>query len=92
MAYYYNFLKLKQSIHSITLIFSRSITFLWQNGVTSSIKPQQITYIVPGVENFEHAEIADFIKKAQDNLVCSLPENKFYAMLTGGDLQSDLSR
>lgn len=42
-----------------------------QNGVTTSIKPQQITYIVPGVENFDHAEISDFIQKAQSNLVSS---------------------
>ncbi|KAF8402926.1 hypothetical protein HHK36_011019 [Tetracentron sinense] len=39
-----------------------------QNGVTSSIKPQQITYIVPGVENFNCTEILNFIQKAQDNL------------------------
>ncbi|XP_068341305.1 ribonuclease II, chloroplastic/mitochondrial-like [Pyrus communis] len=38
-----------------------------QNGVTSSIKPQQITYIVPGVENFDHTEISEFIQKAQAN-------------------------
>ncbi|XP_017192070.2 ribonuclease II, chloroplastic/mitochondrial isoform X2 [Malus domestica] len=38
-----------------------------QNGVTSSIKPQQITYIVPGVENFDHTDISDFIQKAQAN-------------------------
>ena len=43
----------------------------WQNGVTSSIKPQQITYIVPGIENFDHTGISDFIQKAQDNLVGS---------------------
>lgn len=42
-----------------------------QNGVTSSIKPQQITYIVPGIENFDHTGISDFIQKAQDNLVGS---------------------
>lgn len=41
----------------------------WQNGVTSSIRPQQITYIVPGVEKFNHEDIGDFIQKAQDNLV-----------------------
>ncbi|KAK9290139.1 hypothetical protein L1049_008305 [Liquidambar formosana] len=45
-----------------------------QNGVTSSIKPQQITFIVPGVENFDHTEISDFIKKAQDNLDPTLLE------------------
>ncbi|XP_050211898.1 ribonuclease II, chloroplastic/mitochondrial [Mercurialis annua] len=39
-----------------------------QNGVTSSIKPQQITYIVPGIANFDHTEISSFIQKAQDNL------------------------
>ncbi|XP_060674261.1 ribonuclease II, chloroplastic/mitochondrial isoform X2 [Ziziphus jujuba] len=45
-----------------------------QNGVTSSIKPQQITYIVPGVENFDHTEIPDFIQKAQNNLDPTLLE------------------
>lgn len=40
-----------------------------QNGVVSSIKPQQVTYIIPGVENFNHADIGGFIQKAQDNLV-----------------------
>lgn len=44
---------------------------LSQNGVISSIKPQQITYIVPGVENFDHTEISDFVQKAKENLVCS---------------------
>lgn len=39
--------------------------------MTSSIKPQQITYIIPGVENFDHTEISGFIQKAQDNLVGS---------------------
>ncbi|KAK9126966.1 hypothetical protein Scep_015812 [Stephania cephalantha] len=38
------------------------------NGVTSSIKPQQITYVVPGVENFDHLEISCFLQKAEDNL------------------------
>lgn len=55
------------SSHSAYLFLS----FVVQNGVTSSIKPQQITYIVPGVQNFDTAEISDFIEKAQDNLVCS---------------------
>ncbi|CAK7333895.1 unnamed protein product [Dovyalis caffra] len=45
-----------------------------QNGVTSSIKPQQITYIVPGVENFDQTQISSFIRKAQDNLDPSLLE------------------
>lgn len=40
-----------------------------KNGVTSSIKPQQITYIVPGIHNFDQADIADFVRKAQDNMV-----------------------
>ena len=40
-----------------------------QNGVTLSIKPQQVTYIVPGSENFEDSDIGDFIQKARDNLV-----------------------
>ncbi|KAL5549913.1 hypothetical protein UlMin_000089 [Ulmus minor] len=45
-----------------------------QNGVISSIKPQQVTYIVPGVENFDFEEIADFIRKAQNNLDPALLE------------------
>ncbi|XVE96893.1 hypothetical protein REPUB_Repub02eG0262900 [Reevesia pubescens] len=39
-----------------------------QNGVTSSIKLQQITYIVPGAENFDQTEISKFLQKAQENL------------------------
>ncbi|XWS67079.1 hypothetical protein CRYUN_Cryun05aG0255800 [Craigia yunnanensis] len=35
-----------------------------QNGVTSSIKPQQITYIVASVENFDQTEISKFLQKA----------------------------
>ncbi|KAL5716728.1 hypothetical protein ACHQM5_009856 [Ranunculus cassubicifolius] len=37
-----------------------------QNGVMSAIKPQQITYIISGVENFEHTEILDFVQKADE--------------------------
>jgi len=42
-----------------------------KNGFTSSIKPQQVTYIVPGIDNFDQADIADFAQKAQDNMVSS---------------------
>ncbi|XP_058764089.1 ribonuclease II, chloroplastic/mitochondrial-like [Vicia villosa] len=45
-----------------------------QNGVTSSIKKQQVTYIVPGISNFDQAEIAAFVQKAQDNVDPSLLE------------------
>lgn len=45
-----------------------------QNGVTSSIKPQQVTYIVPGIDNFDQTEISNFIQKAQDNLDPTLLE------------------
>ncbi|CAK8575001.1 unnamed protein product [Lathyrus sativus] len=45
-----------------------------QNGVTSSIKRQQVTYIVPGISNFDHAEITAFVQKAQDNMDPSLLE------------------
>ncbi|KAK4480956.1 hypothetical protein RD792_011818 [Penstemon davidsonii] len=45
-----------------------------QNGVMASIKPQQITFIVPGVENFNHNEISSFVQKAQNNLDPSLLE------------------
>lgn len=36
----------------------------------ASIKPQQVTFIVPGIKNFDHMEISDFIQRAQNNLVC----------------------
>ncbi|XP_020575480.1 ribonuclease II, chloroplastic/mitochondrial [Phalaenopsis equestris] len=39
-----------------------------QNGVISSIKPQQITYIVAVFENFDHRDIPDFIQKAHSLL------------------------
>ncbi|XP_024031231.1 ribonuclease II, chloroplastic/mitochondrial [Morus notabilis] len=52
-----------------------------QNGVTSSIRPQQITYIVPGVEKFNHEDIGDFIQKAQDNLDPSLLEFAWVELL-----------
>ncbi|KAL4605067.1 hypothetical protein ACB092_09G001700 [Castanea dentata] len=52
-----------------------------QNGVTSSIKPQQITYIVPGIENFDHTGISDFIQKAQDNLDPALLEFAWVELL-----------
>lgn len=45
-----------------------------QNGATCSIKPQQITYIVPSAENFEHTEISDFIQKADKLLDPTLLE------------------
>ncbi|KAK3016409.1 hypothetical protein RJ639_007056, partial [Escallonia herrerae] len=52
-----------------------------QNGVTSSIKPQQITYIVPGVENFAHTEISEFIQRAQNNLDPTLLEFAWVELL-----------
>ncbi|KNA06496.1 hypothetical protein SOVF_180210 [Spinacia oleracea] len=45
-----------------------------QNGTTCSIKPQQITYVVPGVEDFNHTQIPEFLQKAQENLDSSLLE------------------
>lgn len=45
-----------------------------QNGITTSIKPQQVTFIVPGAENFEHTEISEFVQKAHDNLDPALLE------------------
>ncbi|KAL1330760.1 hypothetical protein HN51_048016 [Arachis hypogaea] len=52
-----------------------------QNGATSSIKPQQVTYIVPGIDNFDQADIADFIKKVQDNMDPSLLEFAWVELL-----------
>ncbi|CAM8917086.1 unnamed protein product [Rhodiola kirilowii] len=45
-----------------------------QNGVMSSIKPQQVTYIIPGVKDVDHAEITSFVHKAYDNLDPALLE------------------
>lgn len=45
-----------------------------QNGVTSSIKPQQITFIVPGIEDFDHSELSIFKQRAEKNLDPSLLE------------------
>jgi len=39
-----------------------------QNGILSSIKPQQVTYVVPGVMNFDASRIDEFLEKAQDLL------------------------
>ncbi|KAG8376904.1 hypothetical protein BUALT_Bualt09G0112700 [Buddleja alternifolia] len=52
-----------------------------QNGVMTSIKPQQITFIVPGVQNFDHTEISNFIQKAQDNLDPALLEFAWIELL-----------
>ncbi|KAK4773407.1 hypothetical protein SAY87_028426 [Trapa incisa] len=52
-----------------------------QNGVTSSIKPQQITFIVPGIENFDHQEISDFVQRAEHNLDPTLLEFAWVELL-----------
>ncbi|GMH10165.1 hypothetical protein Nepgr_012006 [Nepenthes gracilis] len=52
-----------------------------QNGVTSSIRPQQITYIVPGVESFDHTQISEFIRKAQENMDPTLLEFAWIELL-----------
>ncbi|RDX99822.1 Ribonuclease II, chloroplastic/mitochondrial, partial [Mucuna pruriens] len=52
-----------------------------QNGVTSSIKLQQVTYIVPGIDNFDQADITDFAQKAQDNMDPSLLEFAWVELL-----------
>ncbi|CAI0471824.1 unnamed protein product [Linum tenue] len=56
-------------------------SMLTRNGVTSSIRPQQITYIVPGVEKFDQTEISSFIQKAEDNLDPSLLEFAWVELL-----------
>jgi len=50
-------------------LFARGIFIFLQNGTVASIKPQQVTYIVPGVEDFKYADLPEFIWKAQDLLV-----------------------
>ncbi|XP_068643326.1 ribonuclease II, chloroplastic/mitochondrial [Aristolochia californica] len=52
-----------------------------QNGTTSSIKPQQITYIVPGVEDFDHTDISNFIHKSQILLDATLLEYAWAELL-----------
>ncbi|OWM82301.1 hypothetical protein CDL15_Pgr001875 [Punica granatum] len=52
-----------------------------QNGVTSSIKPQQITFIVPGIENFDPKEISDFVRRAESNLDPTLLEFAWVELL-----------
>ncbi|KAL2476988.1 Ribonuclease II [Forsythia ovata] len=52
-----------------------------QNGAMTSIKPQQITFIVPGVENFDHIEISDFVQRAQSNLDPTLLEFAWIELL-----------
>ncbi|EOY07507.1 Ribonuclease II, putative isoform 1 [Theobroma cacao] len=52
-----------------------------QNGFTSSIKPQQITYIVPGVENFDQTDISKFLQKAEENLDPTLLEIAWVELL-----------
>ncbi|KAI7755099.1 hypothetical protein M8C21_025969 [Ambrosia artemisiifolia] len=54
-----------------------------QNGATTSIKPQQITYIVPGVDNFNATEISDFNQRAQNNLDPTLLEFAWLELLEG---------
>lgn len=53
--------------------FPNMLIFLYayflQNGVISSIKLQQVTFVVPGVENFDHSEILMFIQRAKSLLV-----------------------
>ncbi|KAL9264861.1 Ribonuclease II, chloroplastic/mitochondrial-like protein [Drosera capensis] len=52
-----------------------------QNGVTSSIKPQQITYIVPGVENFNRSKISEFIRTAEEKMDSALLEFAWVELL-----------
>ncbi|XP_054780859.1 ribonuclease II, chloroplastic/mitochondrial isoform X2 [Prosopis cineraria] len=52
-----------------------------QNGSTSSIKPQQVTYIVPGISNFDQSDIGGFLQKAKDNLDPSLLEFAWIELL-----------
>lgn len=63
------------------LILNYSCLHIWpgclvylfkQNGVVCSIKPQQVTYIVPGIFDFDHTLIADFNLKAQQLFVSVL--------------------
>ncbi|KAI3801258.1 hypothetical protein L1987_29362 [Smallanthus sonchifolius] len=54
-----------------------------QNGVATSIKPQQITYIVPGIDNFNTTEILEFYQRAQNNLDSTLLEFAWLELLEG---------
>lgn len=52
-----------------------------QKGVSCSIKPQQVTFIVPGVEKFDHKDISNFLQKAEDNLDPALLEFAWVELL-----------
>ncbi|KAI5682407.1 hypothetical protein M9H77_03635 [Catharanthus roseus] len=52
-----------------------------QNGFTISIKPQQITFIVPGIKDFDHTEIAEFVQRAETNLDPTLLEFAWIELL-----------
>ncbi|XP_038988398.1 ribonuclease II, chloroplastic/mitochondrial-like [Phoenix dactylifera] len=52
----------------------RANSCVYQNGTMSSIRPQQVTYIVPGIEDFDHTNIAEFIQKARHLLDPSILE------------------
>ncbi|KAL3628640.1 ribonucleotide-diphosphate reductase subunit rnr1 [Castilleja foliolosa] len=52
-----------------------------QNGVMTSVKPQQITFIVPGIKDFDHTDISKFVQKAQDNLDPALLEFAWIELL-----------
>ncbi|MQL75122.1 hypothetical protein Taro_007488, partial [Colocasia esculenta] len=52
-----------------------------QNGATSSIKPQKITYIIPGIKDLDHTEIIDFVQKAHDLLDPSILECAWIELL-----------
>ncbi|XP_010922307.1 ribonuclease II, chloroplastic/mitochondrial [Elaeis guineensis] len=52
-----------------------------QNGTLSSIRPQQVTYVVPGIEDFDHTKIADFVQNAQDLLDPSILECAWVELL-----------
>lgn len=46
------------------------------------IKLQQVTYVVPGIEDFDHIDISEFVQKAQGLLVS-------FRKLELGDSDSD---
>ncbi|KAJ3668963.1 hypothetical protein LUZ60_010913 [Juncus effusus] len=52
-----------------------------QNGIMASVRPQQITYIIPDIEISEYSDIADFEKKALDLLDPTIVECAWLELL-----------
>lgn len=78
-----SFVYVSSTLRTWSINYPEFALYFLQNGVTTSVKPQQVTFIVPGIQNFDHTEISNFLQGAQDNLVCY----SWTFELTGSSLQ-----